>query len=172
MIWRGGDIPQLIDAYADWTGGVLKDKVVVAYATMWGATDVMAKQIADGIMAEGSECYLADVRSTPFAAIMTELLDARGMVLGSPTLHHGMLSRIAGFLQYVAGLKPKDRFAGVFGSYGWSSGATKQMAGRLEEIGFELPFDDFTVKYALTAEDRAAARDWGAQFGRLSRDRG
>ena len=171
VIWRGVDILKVLDAYTEWSSGVTKDKVVVAYATMWGATDVMARNIADGITAEGTECYLADVRSTAFSAIMTELLDARGLVVGSPTLHHGVLSQVAGFMQYVAGLKPKDRFGGAFGSYGWSSGATKQISARFEEIGFELPFSDFTVKYALTAEDEAAARDWGAQFGRLAKER-
>ncbi len=55
--------------------------------------------------------------------------------VGSPTLHHGMLYRPAGYLQYLCGLKPKDKIAGAFGSYGWSSGATKQMTARLEEIG-------------------------------------
>ena len=50
-----------------------------------------------------------------------------------------MLYRTAGYLQYLAGLKPKDKIAGVFGSFGWSSGATKQMTARLEEIGFEMP---------------------------------
>jgi flavorubredoxin len=171
VAWRGVDILRLLDAYTEWSSGVLKDKVVVAYATMWGSTDMMAKQVADGIMAEGTECYLADVRHTAHSAIMTELLDARGLVVGSPTLHHGVLSQVAGFMQYVAGLKPKDRFAGAFGSYGWSSGATKQMTARLEEIGFELPFADFTVKYKPNAAEEAATRDWGAQFGRLSRER-
>ncbi len=54
VMWRGVDILKLLDAYSEWSSGVLKDKVVVAYATMWGATDVMAKHVADGIIAEGA----------------------------------------------------------------------------------------------------------------------
>jgi len=79
---------------------------------------------------------------------------------------------VAGMLQYLQGIKPKNKIAGAFGSYGWSSGATKQMTGRLEEIGFELPFPDFTCKYKPSAEDIVGAREWGAQFARLVKERG
>ncbi len=132
VIWRGVDILRLLDAYSEWSSGVLEDKVVVAYATMWGSTDHMAKLVADGIVAEGVECYLADVRSTARAAIMTELLDAAGSCSARRPCTTACSIAVAGFLQYVDGLKPKDRFAGTFGSYGWSSGATKQMTERLE----------------------------------------
>ncbi len=35
------------------------------------------------------------------------------------------------------------------------------MRARLEEIGFELPFEDFTQKFRPTAEDLANAEAWG-----------
>jgi len=105
-----------------------------------------------------------DLATTPLAHIAADLLEAKALVLGSPTLHHGMLYRVAGFLQYVGGLKPADRIAGTFGSYGWSKGAEKQMRARLEEIGFELPFEDFLVKFRPTSEDLASAEAWGRKI--------
>ena len=81
-----------------------------------------------------------------------------------------MLYRVAGYLQYLAGLKPQGKLAGTFGSYGWSSGACKQMTGQLEAIGFEMPFEPFTQKYKPTAEEIEAARQWGAQFAQAVRD--
>ena len=83
-----------------------------------------------------------------------------------------MLYRVAGFLQCIAGLSPKDKIAGVFGSYGWSSGATKQMAARLAEIGMELPETELTCKYRPLPEDLQAAREWGAAFGDLVKAKG
>ena len=61
------------------------------------------------------------------------------MLLGSPTLHHGMLRQVSGYLTYLEGLRPPGKAAAVFGSFGWSGGATKNMAARLEAIGFEMP---------------------------------
>ena len=40
-------------------------------------------------------------------------MDARALLLGSPTLHHGMLYRVAGLLQYLSGIKPKNKIGGV-----------------------------------------------------------
>ncbi len=172
VIWRERDIPTLLDTYGRCASGDTLDKLVVAYGTMWGSTDVLAREIADGATATGVEVKLFDLAATPYAHVTRHLIDARALLLGSPTLHHGMLHRPAGYLQYLAGLKPAGKVAGAFGSFGWSSGATKQMSARLEEIGFELPFADLTCKYTPNSDARTAAFAWGEQFGRLALERG
>jgi flavorubredoxin len=164
VIWRSDAVSAVIGAYGRLTAGETENKLVVAYSTMWGSTDRIAREIADGARAGGAEVCLYDIAATPLALITTSLLDARALLLGSPTLHHQMHHRTAAYLQYIAGLKPKGKLAGVFGSFGWSSGATKQMAGQLEAIGFELPEPDFTVKYMPTAEDIVSAQAWGGTF--------
>lgn len=170
VIWRGESLAAAIDMYSALSSGETDAKLVVAYSTMWGSTDALAHAVADGIAAEGVAVELFDLAQTPISRVTHELLRARGLLLGSPTLHHGMLYRVAGYLQYLAGLKPADKIAGTFGSYGWSSGATKQMNERLDSIGFELPFESFTQKYRPTAEDIQAAREWAAQFARAVAD--
>ncbi|MDZ4168583.1 MAG: FprA family A-type flavoprotein [Coriobacteriia bacterium] len=172
VIWRERDIATLLDTYGRCTSGDTYDKLVVAYGTMWGSTDILAREIADGAIGVGCEVKLFDVASTPYAHITRHVFDGRALLLGSPTLHHGMLYRPAGYLQYLAGLKPKDKAVGAFGSYGWSSGATKQIAARFDEMGLEMPFGDFTCKYAPSADELAGARAWGEQFGRLVIERG
>ena len=167
VIWRHDSVPTVIDAYDRLTAGETESKLVVAYSTMWGSTDIMAREIADGASREGVEVQLFDIAVTPLATITRHLLDARALLLGSPTLHHGMLYRTAAYLQYMAGLKPADKLAGAFGSFGWSSGATKQMTERLAAIGFEMPLPDLTCKYKPTLDDIEAARAWGARFADL-----
>jgi anaerobic nitric oxide reductase flavorubredoxin len=170
VLWRGDLIPRAMDAYERWCANTLEDKIVVAYATMWGSTDLLAKAIADGVASEGVEVEAYDLGVTPVAQVTYELLDAKALVLGSPTLHRGMLYRVAGYLQWIAGLKPVGRLGACFGSYGWSSGACKQIGDRLTEIGFAMPVEAFTQKYRPTEEELVAARDWGAAFARIVRD--
>jgi flavorubredoxin len=172
VIWRHDQVPAVIDAYDRLTADETEDKLIVAYSTMWGSTDILAREIADGAGSAGVEVMLFDVSKTPMSHLARHLLDSRALLLGSPTLHHGMLYRIAGLLQYVGGLKPKDKVAGVFGSFGWSGGATKQMRARLEEIGFELPLPELTCKYKPSAEELEAARAWGAQFAGIVKTMG
>lgn len=171
VIWRGEAIGQVIEAYGRMTASDTRDKIVVAYSTMWGSTDILARAIADGVAAEGTEVVLYDMAVSLISQVTLDLMDSRALLLGSPTLHHGMLFRVAGYLQYLAGVKPPGKIAGTFGSYGWSSGATKQMDERLLEIGFEMPHDSFTQKYKPSAEELQAAREWGAQFAKTVKER-
>jgi flavorubredoxin len=161
LIWRGGDFGRVLDAYQRWGAGEKRDKALVVFTTMWGSTEAIARRVADAIGAEGVEVAVYDLAVTPIAHITHEMLDSKAVVFGSPTLHHGMLYRMAGYLQYLWGLKPTDRIAATFGSYGWSKGAEKQMRAQLEEIGFELPLEDFLVKFRPTDEDLVAAEAWG-----------
>jgi flavorubredoxin len=171
VIWRGDGVGAAIEAYGRMTSGETHDRIVVAFGTMWDSTRTLASAIADGIAAEGTEVDVFDLAASPIAQITHRVFGARALLLGSPALHHQMLYRVAGYLQYLAGLKPAGKLAGTFGSYGWSSGATKQMAGQLEAIGFEQPFEPFTVKYRPSAGELQAAREWGAQFARAVKER-
>lgn len=164
VIWRGEEIGQVIEAYRRWGAGEKRDKAVIVYSTMWGSTAALATRIADAMAAAGVEVSVFDLAASPVAHITAELLDAKALVLGSPTLHHGMLFRVAGYLQYLAGLKPTGRIAATFGSYGWSKGAEKQMRARLEEIGFDMPLDDYLVKFRPEADDFAEVTEWASQL--------
>jgi anaerobic nitric oxide reductase flavorubredoxin len=167
VIWRNpASIGAALAEYGRWTSGATREKAVVAYATMWGSTDALARAIADGIAAEGVEVALYDLAVTPIATITHELLESRALVLGSPTLHHGMLFRVQGYLQWLAGLKPAGKLGATFGSYGWSSGATKQMTERMEEIGFRMVAEPYTEKYRPTAAQLDEAAEWGRGVAR------
>ncbi|MBS3974754.1 MAG: FprA family A-type flavoprotein [Actinobacteria bacterium] len=164
VIWRGEALGYALDAYSRLTSGRVENRFVVAFSTMWGSTSALAARIADALAAEGVGVDVFDLASTPKAHITHVLHSARGLLLGSPTMHHGMLHNVAGYLQYLAGLKPVGKVAGTFGSYGWSPGACKQMEERLAAMGFELPFEPFTVKYSPNDADFDAAGKWAARF--------
>jgi len=166
VIWRGDALAKAIEAYGRWTSNTLTDKVVVAYGTMWGSTDALARRIADGVAAEGVEVTLHDLALSPIATVTRDLLDAKGFLLGSSTLHRAMLYRPAGYLQWLGGLKPSGRLGGAFGSYGWSSGAVEQITERMTEIGFTMVGEPYKQKYRPTDDDLAAAFEWGRAFAR------
>jgi anaerobic nitric oxide reductase flavorubredoxin len=166
VIWRGEALPAALAAYDRWTSNTLRDKVVVAYGTMWGSTDALARRIADGVAAEGVEVSLHDLASSSISSITHELLEAKGLLIGSSTLHRAMVFRVAGYLQWIAGLKPTGRLGGAFGSYGWSSGAVEQITQRMVEIGFTMVGEPYKQKYRPTEDELAAAYQWGRDFAR------
>jgi len=164
VIWRGDAVGRAVAAYEQWGSGELRDKVIVAYSTMWGSTDALALAISDALAEAGLEVEAYDLAVASHSGLMAEMLDSKGLLVGSPTLHHGMLSSVAGFLQSLSGLQPKGRIGSAFGSFGWSSGATKQITDRLTEIGVEVAAEPYTQKFRPTEAELAAAREWAIAF--------
>jgi anaerobic nitric oxide reductase flavorubredoxin len=164
VIWRGDEIPVILDAYRRWTSGETEPRVTLAFSTMWGSTKTLAESIADGISAEGVPVRVFDLADSLIADITYDLLEARAFVLGSSTLHHGMLYRVSGYLTWLEGLKPAGKQAAVFGSFGWGGGACKQMRQRLEAIGFTTIEEPYQEKFRPNETQLAEAFEWGRRI--------
>ena len=93
IIWRK-DPSKIINAYLNWSSGAAKQKAVVVFDTMWGSTDKMARAIADGITSGGVEVKLLKLRATDNTDVVTEILDAKAVVVGSPTLNNQMFPTV------------------------------------------------------------------------------
>jgi len=137
VIWRK-EIPKIVASYYSWARGEAQPKVLIIYDTMWGSTEKMAKAILEGVQEEGVLVKLMNITSTGRTVIMKEVLDAKALIIGSPTLNNGMYPTVADFLCYMKGLKPQGKLAAVFGSYGWGGGATKAITEELQATGVEL----------------------------------
>jgi flavorubredoxin len=124
IIWRK-DPGKIINAYAKWAKQEQEKKAVVVYDTMWHSTEAMADEIAAGIANEGVSVRPIHIRSSHRSEIMTEVLDAAAVVVGSPTLNNQLFPTVSDFLVYMKGLKPLNKIGAAFGSYGWSGEAVK-----------------------------------------------
>ncbi|MCM8771040.1 MAG: flavodoxin domain-containing protein, partial [Candidatus Omnitrophica bacterium] len=110
LIWRKDPL-QIVDAYLSWAKNETAKKVVVVYETMWGATEKMARKITEGIAEAGIEVKLFDITTSDRTEVVKEMLNAKGFIFGSSTHDNDMLPTIAGFLEFLKGLKPKNRIA-------------------------------------------------------------
>jgi flavorubredoxin len=163
VIWRK-DPSKIINAYLNWSSGAAKQEAVVVFDTMWGSTDKMARAIADGIKSGGIEVKLLKLRATDNTDVVTEILDAKAVVAGSPTLNSQMFPTVGSFLTYVTGLKPKGKIWGFFGSYGWGGGAVRGMVEMAKKAGFEVYEPTVEVKYVPDKEDLKKCFDFGQQI--------
>jgi len=166
IIWRK-DPAKIINAYVSWSAGVTKNKVVIVYETMWGATDKMARQIAQGLASQGVEVKLYDIAKSDRTEVITQMLSARGFLFGSSTHDNDMLPNIAAFLEIVKGLKPKARPVSFFGSYGWAGGAVGEMQELLKDSGADLAIPGIAFKYVPDQAELESCFEFGSKFGRL-----
>ncbi len=166
IIWRR-DPMKIVNAYISWAKNETKQKVVVMYETMWGATERMARKIVEGITDAGLNVKLFDIANSDRTEIIKEMLDAKGFMFGSSTHDNDMLPNFAGFLEFVKGLKPKNRLGCVFGSYGWAGGAVKEIEAVLKETGIELALSSLSVKYVPDEFDIKSCIEFGRDFAKI-----
>jgi anaerobic nitric oxide reductase flavorubredoxin len=163
IIWRS-DPSKIIKAYLDWSTSISRNKVVIVFDTMWGSTEKMARAIAEGAASKKAEVKLMKLRAANRTKAMTEILDAKAVVVGSPTLNNGMFPTLGSFLTYATGLRPKGKLWSFFGSYGWGGGAVKNMTEMARKAGFEVYEPTVEVKYVPDDEDLKKCFEFGQQI--------
>jgi anaerobic nitric oxide reductase flavorubredoxin len=163
IIWRSNP-SRIVNAYLQWSEGKSKKKIAIVYDTMWGSTDKMAMSIAEGAVSQGVEVKLMKLRATDLTEIVTQILDSKAVIVGSPTLNNQMFPTLGYFLTYISGLKPKGKIWSFFGSYGWGGGAVRNMIEMARKAGFEVHEPGIEIKYIPSTEDLKKSFDLGKQI--------
>jgi len=144
---------RIVASYARWARQERTDKAVVVYDTMWKSTDLMARAVGEGLAAGGARARLLPMSGSHRSDVATEILDAGGLIVGSPTINGQMFPSLADVLSYLTGLGPKGLVGGVFGSSGWSKEATKQLQAAMEQMEVELVGPPVNATYLPTDKD-------------------
>jgi len=165
IIWRGN--PGIIlEAYQRWVEGRTEKRAVIVYDTMWGSTERVAKALAEGISSEGVVVNLYRLRDTHNSDVIAQILEARAVLVGSPTLNNGLFPSVASFLAYMKGLKPKNKIGAAFGSYGWGGGAKRAVEAEMKAAGVELLESDLDYNYRPTEKELEEAVEFGRTVAR------
>jgi len=162
ILWRTAP-EKILSAYVDWSRQKPQKKALVIYDTMWHSTEKMAEAIASGLIEKGIDTIPMHLRKWHRSDIMTEVLDAGAVIIGSPTLNNGLFPTVADFLTYMKGLKPKNKIGGAFGSYGWSGESVKLIRQELESMQFDVLEPGIRIQYAPDPEALRTCTDYGKQ---------
>jgi flavorubredoxin len=165
VIWRS-HINDVLQAYADWSQNKGSRKALVIYDTMWESTHKMAKAITAGVETTGVSVKLINLAHNHRSDVMTDVLKAKAVILGSATLNNGLLPRMAGFLMYMRGLKPTNKIGAAFGSYGWSGEAVKLMNAAMEDMKFDIIEPGLRVKYVPGHSELQECVEMGKRIGK------
>jgi flavorubredoxin len=170
IIWRK-DPGKIISAYAKWAKQEQEEKAVVVYDTMWHSTEAMADEIAAGIADVGVAVRPIHIRSTHRSEIMTDVLDAAAVVVGSPTLNNQLFPTVSDFLVYMKGLKPLNKIGAAFGSYGWSGEAVKLINKELEAMKFDVIDPGISIQYVPENKGLEACFELGRKIGKAIKEK-
>jgi flavorubredoxin len=154
---------RILDLYRTWTAGETKEKVIVVYVTMWKSTEAMVEAMVETLMAEGLEVSLHNLVHADLGDVARDLVDARAIVLGTPTVLGGMHPLAIYAAHLVKALRPPLEYGAVLSSYGWGGGAVKQAAEILEPTKLEV-VGAVEINGPPSAEDYGKIAEIGKQL--------
>ncbi len=129
---------RILDAYTKWTAGETKKKVIIVYVTMWNSTEAMVKTMVETLLSESIEVSLYNLSNADIGDIAKDLVDSKGIVLGTPTVLGGMHPVALYGAYLVRALRPPLKYGVVLSSYGWGGGAVKQASEILAPTKIEI----------------------------------
>jgi flavorubredoxin len=150
-IWRKNPM-QIVELYEKWAKQEPVNRAVVFYDTMWGSTEKIASSLSDGLMSNGTEVKVMPLNSKHRSDVMTEILSAGAVLVGSPVLNQNMFPTVADMTTYMRGLKPQNKIGNVFGSYGWSIGALENLQKTVKDMGVEMVGEPIFSQYVPSEE--------------------
>lgn len=152
-VWRSRP-RHAIDLYDRWSRQETETGVVIVYASMYGNTEKIMKAIGSALAAEYPGIIrIHNVSRSHPSYILADIWRYKAVVLGCPTYNMGLFPLMDHLLRIIENKGLKNRIAGIFGSYSWSGGATKELTDFVNRMKWELLEPIVEVKCSPTEED-------------------
>ena len=166
IVWRS-HIGEILHAYTRWADNDTERKALIVYDTMWDSTRKMAYALYDGLEESGVPVTIRNLDLTHRSDVMTDVLESRAILIGSPTLNKGMLPTVAAFLTYLTGLEPKKRIGLAFGSYGWAEKSVGEIEEAIRAMKWEMPIEGSRIRFVPDADELDLVKKTGRQLGEI-----
>jgi len=129
---------EVMSLWSSWSRPDYVKKVVVAFGSMYGMTGKSVESVVEGVEEAGGKAVVFDLSENVLVDVLTEILDAPALMIGSPTYEHQVFPKVKQFLNLLELKMLTDRAVGVFGSFGWSGEATRKVTEQLAAMGFRV----------------------------------
>ena len=149
-IWK---LPStIIDAYKDWISEEVKNEVIIPYVSMHESTQIMVDYLVNELIKKGICVKPFNLPKTDTGELAMSLVDAATVIVASPTVLAGAHPAAVYATFLMNALRPKTKFVGVIGSYGWGGKMVEQLTGLLGNLKIEV-IDPVLVKGKPNEDD-------------------
>ncbi len=150
-IWRNNP-SKVLSLYDKWSKNISEEGVVIAYASMYGNTEIMAERIARLISEKGiKNIRIYDVSKTHPSFILSEIWKYKGLILGSCAYNTDMHPMMSLLTHEISVSEPKNKVVGLFGSSSWNGAGVKALKEFVEKNKLNMIGD--TVELYGTPDD-------------------
>ena len=153
----------ILDAYRHWVLDPPQNLVLIPYVSMHGSTQVMVNRLTTSLVDRGISVKPFNLTVTDLGKLAEGLVDASTIIFATPTVFAGPHPGVVSAAYLINALRPKLKYAGVIGSYGWGGKAPETVTGLMGTLKLDW-FDPVMVKGLPQEEDLAALDRLAAQI--------
>lgn len=158
-IWTGDNVQKVVATYNRLSLYEAEENgVVIAYASMYGNTIILAETIAAELAEKGVKTIkMYDVSKTNASYILRDIFKYKGLIVGCPTYNGQIYPDMESLLSKIAIREIKNHYFGYFGSFTWASAAVKRMTKWAESTHLDLIGCPVEMKQAMNNVTRDKA---------------
>ncbi|MGE5380553.1 MAG: FAD-dependent oxidoreductase [Methylocystaceae bacterium] len=160
-----------INLYREWSTPITPDenalpKIVMAYVTAYGYTELIARGIAEGLAMVGDfDLRTFNLGESELQEVLAEITAADGLLIGSPTLNGDTLPPVWNLLTHLSPITHGDKVAAAFGAYGWSGEAVPNIENRLNMLRMKV-LPGLRINFKPSERNLEEAFNFGMAFGK------
>ena len=144
----------------------LPDRVFIGYVSAYQNTGRIAEEIAAGIRMAGSfDVDLCDLEKMEMGAVEQKIIEASGIILGSPTFNQNILLPIYQVFALINPIRDRNKIAASFGSFGWSGEAAMIIDSALNNLRLNVAEEGLMIRFTLHEDTIRRCHDFGKSFG-------
>lgn len=151
-----GDLSHYIEKYQTWASYQPEEKgVLIAYASIHGNTEIVAKKMASILEEKGAEnVVLYDLARADVAAVVADAFRYDRMILAAASYDAGVFPCMETFLNHLKAKAYQKRTVGLIENGSWAPSAGRVMKKALEECKeIEIVEPIVTIKSTLKTEN-------------------
>lgn len=160
-----------IQLYWEWASPLTRDhedkaKIVMAYVSAYGYTEMIGESIAEGLtMIDEFNFKKYDLVETSVKEVLAELETADGLLIGSPTINGDALPPVWELLTGLSPITHSRMVGAAFGDYGWSGEAVPNIESRLKMLRMQV-LPGLRINFKPSERELEDAFSFGMDFAR------
>lgn len=154
------DPNMILSRYERWTSDSVKKLVTIPFISMHDSTRSMVERLAMKLSQQGLSIICRDLGhqldsiSVETGNFITDLVDAAAVIFGVPTVLGGPHPNMAYAAMIANVVRPKTKYMGIIGSYGWGTKACETIESLTGNVKAER-LDPVIIKGLPTEEQMA-----------------
>lgn len=166
-VWYDPDL--ILKKYEKWVADGVKKLVTIPFVSMHDSTRVMVDELTIKLSMRGISVVCHDLGATPESLsietghFVNDLVDAAAVIFASPTVLGGPHPGVAYAALIANAMRPKVRYLGLIGSYGWGSKMVDILNGMTAGIKAER-LEPFQVKGLPNEADLVHLAEYAADL--------